>query len=240
LKAFRESLNTRKLKTVTDWLIRVVDVSKHYVTGAFRQDVLHHLTFDLRPGEAVALTGPSGSGKTSLLNLLAGIDVPSAGEIWFQNNGEAQCISRLSERQRALYRRRYAGYVFQFFNLIPSLTVAENVRVSVDLNRMPDLAHEALERLHRLGLGERLDRYPAQLSGGEQQRVAIARALAHRPPLVLADEPTGNLDATNADRVMEMLLQQVRDIGATLVVATHSERVARGADRMMHLAPEIA
>jgi len=226
------------MKTVTDWLIRVVDVSKHYVTGTLRQDVLHHLSFDLIPGEAVALTGPSGSGKTSLLNLLAGIDVPSSGEVWFRNNGNAQCVSKLSERQRALYRRRYAGYVFQFFNLIPSLTVAENVRVSVDLNRVPDLAHEALERLHRLGLENRLDRYPSQLSGGEQQRVAIARALAHRPPLVLADEPTGNLDAANADRVMEMLLQQVYEIGATLVVATHSDRVARGADRIIRLAPE--
>ncbi|ETX04048.1 ABC transporter ATP-binding protein [Candidatus Entotheonella palauensis] len=226
------------MKTVADWLIRVIDVSKHYVTGALKQDVLHHLSFDLTPGEAVALTGPSGSGKTSLLNLLAGIDLPSSGEVWFRNNGDAQCVSGLSERQRALYRRRYAGYVFQFFNLVPSLTVAENVRVSVDLNRVPDLAHEALERLHRLGLGDRLERYPAQLSGGEQQRVAIARALAHRPPLVLADEPTGNLDAANADRVMEMLLQQVREIGATLVVATHSDRVARGADRIIRLVPE--
>ncbi len=228
------------MTTKADWLIRAVDVSKHYVTGDLRQDVLHRLSFELAPGEAVALTGPSGSGKTSLLNLLAGIDVPSAGEVWFQHRGEATCVSGLSERQRALYRRRHAGYVFQFFNLVPSLTVAENVRVSVDLNRLPDLAHEALERLHRLGLGERLDRYPAQLSGGEQQRVAIARALAHRPPLVLADEPTGNLDAANADRVMEMLLQQVREIGATLVVATHSDRVARGADRIIRLAPEIA
>ncbi len=219
-----------------DWLIRVVDVSKHYVTGSLRQDVLHHLSFDLTPGESIALTGPSGSGKTSLLNLLAGIDVPSSGEVWFRNGSDAQCVSRLSERQRALYRRRYAGYVFQFFNLVPSLTVAENVRVSVDLNRVPNLASEALERLHRLGLGDRLDRYPAQLSGGEQQRVAIARALAHRPPLVLADEPTGNLDTANADRVMEMLLQQVREIGATLVVATHSDRVARGADRIIRLA----
>lgn len=221
---------------MVDWLIRVVDVSKHYVTGSLRQDVLHHLSFDLTPGEAVALTGPSGSGKTSLLNLLAGIDVPSAGEVWFRNHGDTQCVSRLSERQRALYRRRYAGYVFQFFNLIPSLTVAENVRVSVDLNRLPELTHEALERLRRLGLGDRLDRYPAQLSGGEQQRVAIARALAHRPPLVLADEPTGNLDAANADRVMQMLWQQVREIGATLIVATHSDRVARGADRIIRLA----
>ena len=227
------------MQTVADWLMHVVDVSKHYVTGGLRQNVLSHLSFDLIRGEAVALTGPSGSGKTSLLNLLAGIDVPSAGEVWFRDNGEAQCVSRLSERQRALYRRRCAGYVFQFFNLIPSLTVAENVRVSVDLNRLPDLAHEALERLHRLGLGGRLDRYPAQLSGGEQQRVAIARALAHRPPLVLADEPTGNLDAANADRVMEMLLQHVHEIGATLVVATHSDRVARRADRVIRLAPEV-
>ncbi len=225
------------MTTVTEWLIRVVDVSKHYVTGTLRQDVLHHLSFELAPGEAVALTGPSGSGKTSLLNLLAGIDVPSSGDIWFHNHGDAMCVSGLSERQRALYRRRYAGYVFQFFNLVPSLTVAENVRVSVDLNRLPELTQEALERLQRLGLGDRLDRYPAELSGGEQQRVAIARALAHRPPLVLADEPTGNLDAANADRVMEMLLQQVREIGSTLVVATHSDRVSRGADRIIRLAP---
>lgn len=219
-----------------NWLIRVVDVSKHYVTGSLKQDVLNDLSFDLIPGEAVALTGPSGSGKTSLLNLLAGIDVPSSGEIWFRNCGDTQCVSKLSERQRALYRRRHAGYVFQFFNLVPSLTVAENVRVSVDLNRVPDLAQEALTRLTRLGLGDRLDRYPAQLSGGEQQRVAIARALAHRPPLVLADEPTGNLDAANADLVIEVLLQQVREIGATLVVATHSERVAQGTDRIIRLA----
>ncbi len=219
-----------------NWLVRVVDVSKHYVTGPLRQEVLNDLSFDLISGEAVALTGPSGSGKTSLLNLLAGIDVPSSGEIWFQHNGDTQCVSKLSERQRALYRRRHAGYVFQFFNLIPSLTVAENVRVSVDLNRAPSLTQEALTRLTRLGLGDHLDRYPAQLSGGEQQRVAIARALAHRPPLVLADEPTGNLDAANADLVIEILLQQVREIGATLVVATHSDRVAQGADRIIRLA----
>ncbi len=223
-------------RNMMDWLVRVVNVSKHYVTGTLRQDVLSGLSFDLLPGEAVALTGPSGSGKTSLLNLLAGIDVPSAGEVWFQNDGDAQCVSKLNERQRALYRRRHAGYVFQFFNLVPSLTVAENVRVSVDLNRVPELTQEALTRLAQLGLGDRLDRYPAQLSGGEQQRVAIARALAHRPPLVLADEPTGNLDAANADLVTEILLQQVREIGATLVVATHSDRVAQGTDRIIRLA----
>ena len=231
-----KSRQPESTKTVTNWLVRVVDVSKHYVTGTLQQNVLHHLSFDLIPGEAVALTGPSGSGKTSMLNLLAGIDVPSSGEIWFHNNGDPQCVSRLSEQQRTLYRRRHAGYVFQFFNLVPSLTVAENVRVSVDLNRVPTLAHEALSRLTQLGLGDCLDRYPAQLSGGEQQRVAIARALAHRPPLVLADEPTGNLDAANAALVIDILLQQVREIGATLVVATHSDRVAQGADRIIRLA----
>lgn len=218
------------------WLIRVQAVSKHYSNGVLRRDVFTHLTFDLHPGESVAVTGPSGSGKTSLLNLLAGIDVPDAGDIWFRDGSHHQCISSLNERKRALYRRRHAGYVFQFFNLIPSLTVAENVRVSVALNRLPNLADEALMRLSRLGLGDRLHDFPDQLSGGEQQRVAIARALAHRPPLVLADEPTGNLDTENAERVIDLLLQQVQEIGAALVVATHSERVARRTDRIISLA----
>jgi putative ABC transport system ATP-binding protein len=142
----------------------------------------------------------------------------------------------LSKRDRAAYRRRNVGYVFQFFNLVPTLTVAENVRLPLVLSGREELLDEALARLTDLGLGDRANDFPSRLSGGEQQRVAIARALAHHPSLVLADEPTGNLDATQAEQVIELLWRHTRGLNAALLVATHSERVAGAADRRIWLA----
>ena len=218
-------------------LLSVASITKHFDDGATRRCVLRDFSLEVAPGERIAVTGPSGSGKTTLLNLLAGLIVPDAGEIVFSPAGERLVVSALSRGERAAYRRHHVGYVFQFFNLIPTLTVAENVRLPLVLSGREALAGEALERLDALGLADRGHAFPAQLSGGEQQRVAIARALAHRPSLMLADEPTGNLDAAQADQVIELLWQHTRAVNAAVVVATHSERVADAAHRRVRLGP---
>ena len=217
-------------------LLHVASVAKHFDDGATRRSVLRDFSLDIEPGERIAVTGPSGSGKTTLLNLLAGLIVPDMGDITFSGSGQHLVISKLARGARTAYRRNYVGYVFQFFNLIPTLTVAENVRLPLVLSNRGSLAGEALARLDTLGLAGRADAFPAQLSGGEQQRVAIARALAHRPPLVLADEPTGNLDASQAEQVIELLWRHARAVNAAVVVATHSERIAEAADRRVRLA----
>jgi putative ABC transport system ATP-binding protein len=174
-------------------------------------------------------------GKTTLLNMIAAVETPDDGEIVFTASGEALSLSGLSARQRSRYRREHIGYVFQFFNLVPTLTVAENVRMPLELVGRRDRLEEALARVAQMGLGDRLHAFPHQLSGGEQQRVALARALAHQPQLVLADEPTGNLDAATGARVKDLLWREVRTSGAALVVATHSETVAATADRQIVL-----
>jgi len=169
-------------------------------------------------GEFVVLLGPSGSGKSTLLNILGGLDTPTSGEIRFLD----QDLTRADEPTLTRYRRQHVGFVFQFYNLIPSLTARENVALVTDIADDPMPADEALRWV---GLGERLDHFPAQLSGGEQQRVAIARAVVNRPKLILADEPTANLDDAAAARVVDLLSEQAARHGATLVVATHDARV---------------
>ena len=218
-------------------LVRLVGISKRYVDGVRERTVLRDFSLEIARGESIAVMGPSGSGKTTLLNVLAGLLVPDAGEVWYDGPEGPSNIAGLPPRERALFRRHHVGYVFQFFNLVPTLTVEENVRVPLELTRQRALEHEALARLARLGLADRTRDFPRHLSGGEQQRVAIARAVAHRPALVLADEPTGNLDADSAERVMDLLWEMVRAVPAALIVATHSERVARRADRCVRLAP---
>jgi putative ABC transport system ATP-binding protein len=190
---------------------------------------LDQITLSIEQGEWVAVTGPSGSGKTTLLNVLSGLDRPTEGTV---RVGEAE-LHRLLPRQLARYRQRGVGLIFQQFHLMPYLTAVENVMLAQHVHSVADRA-EAAAALDRVGLGDRLDHLPSQLSGGEQQRVAIARALINQPPLILADEPTGNLDAENEARVLE-LLAEAHGQGHTLVLVTHAAALAARADREIRL-----
>jgi len=214
-------------------LIQARGLGKTYQEGSRRLVVLEGADLRVDVGECVALLGRSGSGKSTLLNLLAGIDRPDAGEIRIDGHD----LHRLPERERTLFRRRHIGFIYQFFNLIPTLTVAENVRLPLELNGWDEARTVARidTLLTGLGLQGRADTFPDRLSGGEQQRVAVARALAHAPRLVLADEPTGNLDAATGRHMLGLLLGLTRDAGHTLVVVTHSGEVARRADRLLVL-----
>lgn len=207
--------------------------------GDARRWILRDVGFAARAGEVVAVCGPSGSGKSTLLSLLGGLRVPDEGSIRVNVDVDGRDVAlrvdQLSEADRVRYRRRHVGFIFQFFNLLPTLTVEENVLLPRRLNRLSGGSAQALKRLEPLGVGDLSGRFPGSLSGGEQQRVAIARALSHAPPLLFADEPTGNLDAENADRVVECLWEQVRDTGAALVIATHNVRIAEQADRVVAL-----
>ena len=214
-------------------LLAVTQLTKTYRSGGKLQTVFDHLDFRVQPGEVAALLGASGSGKTTLLNLLSGIDSPDAGSVWI----DAADIHALPEPERTLFRRRHIGFVFQFFNLIPTLTVGENVALPMELaGHGPQRARERTgELLEQVGLGGMAGRYPETLSGGEQQRTAVARALSHQPRLLLADEPTGNLDESTGGRVMALLTGLAREQGTTMVVVTHSRSVARAADRVWQL-----
>jgi putative ABC transport system ATP-binding protein len=191
------------------------------------------MCIDVAIGETVALRGRSGSGKSTLLNLISGIDAPDSGEVEVAGRN----VTLMSERERTLFRREYIGFVYQAFNLVPTLTVADNIRLVLELNSVA--RSEAEERIRYLldavGLSDRAMSYPDILSGGEQQRVAIARALAHQPILLLADEPTGNLDDHSAEVVLQLLDKLVRQAGGTMIVATHSAGVAAFADRTLEL-----
>ncbi len=195
--------------------------------------VLNRVSLQFEPGEFVVLLGNSGSGKSTLLNLISGIDQPSSGTIRINDLD----ITDLDEKSRTLFRRDRVGFVFQFFNLIPTLTVLENVTLPQELaGKSPAAARQsALALLNQVGLGDRLDTYPDKLSGGQQQRVAIARALAHDPQVILADEPTGNLDEETGDRVLELLLNLTRNTHKTLIMATHNPDIARHADRVLRV-----
>lgn len=217
------------------WLLRVGNLSRSYRDAGETRQVLSGVSFELAAGEVLAVTGPSGSGKSTLLNLLAGVLPADSGSIALALPDRVADYARLSPGALRRLRRRHIGYVFQFFNLVPTLTVRENVLLPLELNRRGDLAAGALARLQTLGLGARLDDFPEHLSGGERQRTAIARALAHRPELVIADEPTGNLDANNAQRVSDLLMREVRELGSVLVIATHNEAIAASADRVLRL-----
>ena len=217
------------------WILELAGVSLSYADGRARRRVLAGVDLSLSAGEVVALRGPSGSGKTTLLNLAAGLVLPDAGSVRLNTAGGVRTVSGEDEAGRAACRRDHMGYVFQFFNLVPTLTVRENVLLPLELAGREALAERALARLETLGLGDRGDDFPERLSGGERQRVAIARALAHEPALVLADEPTGNLDAANAANVAGLLWQEVRRLGGALLVATHDEAIAARAARVVDL-----
>ena len=221
-------------------LIRLEELSKSYEEAGQARVVLNELNREFAAGEFVCLLGKSGSGKSTLLNLISGIDAPTSGDVFIRaetgvNDGEI-AIARLNDHDRTLFRRQHIGIIFQFFNLIPTLTVLENVTLPLELaGRRQGARDQGVSLLERVGLGDRLDTYPDKLSGGEQQRVAISRALAHDPLLILADEPTGNLDEETGETVLDLLLELTRDAGKTLFMATHAPEVARLADRVLHL-----
>lgn len=211
-------------------LLSLRDVSKTYATPEGELEVLKGIDFDLASAESVALTGESGSGKSTLLHLVGGLDQADSGTILVGNRD----IAKLSDRDRAAYRRLEVGLIFQQFNLIPSLDVGANISFHARLAGRHKPQWEA-ELVETLGIASLMKRYPEQLSGGQQQRVAIARTLAARPPLVLADEPTGNLDETTGDTVLGLMLSLTKTSGAALLMVTHSLRLARMLDRSVLL-----
>lgn len=195
--------------------------------------MLDGVDLDVAPGEFVAIRGRSGSGKSTLLNLVGGIDAADSGKVVVADRE----LSALSERDRTLFRRKHVGFVYQAFNLVPTLNVADNIRLVLELNGVEN--EEASTRIGELldavQLGDRADSFPDLLSGGEQQRVAIARALSHRPAVLIADEPTGNLDDRTAERILALLDELVRQHGGTMLIATHSQRIAESCDRIVEL-----
>lgn len=213
-------------------MIEVRALTKSIDTGTHRVDILKGIDLEIPKGQFAAIMGPSGSGKSTLLGLLAGLDTPTSGQVLL----DGQDITRLSEDEMALVRGRKIGFVFQSYHLIPTLTAEENVTLPMELAGGESGGRErARELLQRVGLKGRFDHYPVQLSGGEQQRVALARAFALRPPILLADEPTGNLDSATGKVVLELLLALNREQGATMVLVTHEQALADSADRRIVL-----
>jgi len=209
------------------------DLTKSYYEGDVQRVVLQNAHAEFQPGEITAILGKSGSGKSTLLNLISAIDIPDGGQIWV----DGQDLSALSERERTRFRRSRIGFIFQFFNLIPTLTVGENISLPLELNNIP--RSQAHKRVHDLldivGLLDRRETFPEKLSGGEQQRVALARALVHDPLLILADEPTGNLDEETGAQMISLLAGLARERHRTLLLVTHSRQVASHADRVLRL-----
>ncbi len=217
-------------------LVQLAGLSKSYTEAGQERAVLQAIDWSFPAGQFTGLFGRSGSGKSTLLNLISGIDKPSGGQVFIREKDDVVELTGLSEHHRTLFRRRNIGIVFQFFNLIPTLTVLENVALPIELAGEERKGHRRAEALlERVGLGNRLDTYPDRLSGGEQQRVAIARALVHDPALLLADEPTGNLDEGTGDAVLDLLLELTRGAGKTLIMATHDPQIAQHADQVLYL-----
>ena len=213
--------------------IQLRNLSKSFTEGRRQHRVLDAVSTDFLRGETVAVRGRSGSGKSTLLNLIGGIDTPDAGRITVAGVE----LTGLSERDRTLFRRRHIGFVYQAFNLVPTLDVADNIRLVLELNGVPtgEAERRIQELLDAVGLGDRAASFPDVLSGGEQQRVAIARALCHEPAVVIADEPTGNLDDATAETVLGLLDRLVRERGGTMLIATHSAQVAAVCDREIEI-----
>ena len=213
-------------------MVRVAGLTKQVTTGDSELTILRDVSFSIAPGEAVAVVGASGSGKSTLLGLLAGLDTPTAGSV--QIDGED--LFTLDEDGRAALRARLLGFVFQSFNLLPAMTALENVMLPLELAGAANAAAEAKSLLGRVGLAQRLNHYPKQLSGGEQQRVAIARAFVTQPRLLLADEPTGNLDADTGAGIIELMFDLNRERGTTLVLVTHDMDLSQRCSRSLRLA----
>ena len=212
-------------------ILEIRSLTKSYTTGAGRLTVLKNVSFTLEPAATCSILGPSGSGKTTLLGLAAGLDQPTSGSVILKGIA----LAEISEDARARVRNQYVGFVFQNFQLIPTLTALENVTVPMELRGDRSARSLARDLLQRVGLDERRDHYPAQLSGGEQQRVALARAFINRPKILFADEPTGNLDAETSQGVIEIMLDLNRSAGTALVLVTHDPDVARLTERTIRL-----
>lgn len=212
-------------------MLEVQELTKTYKSGNKELTVLNEVSFKLEPGDTFSIVGPSGSGKTTLLGLCAGLDRASSGNVVL--NGTP--LDQLSEDERAALRNQHVGFIFQNFQLIPTLTALENVMVPLELLGQKGAAKTAMELLQRVGLGDRHDHYPAQLSGGEQQRVSLARAFANRPKILFADEPTGNLDEDTAQKVEDLLFQLNEEAGTTLVLVTHNLDLAAKTQRIIKL-----
>jgi putative ABC transport system ATP-binding protein len=215
-----------------DGIVRTDALGKTVPNGASGLTILSDVSFHVRAGEAVAIVGASGSGKSTLLGLLAGLDTPTEGKVHI----DGQDLFALDEDGRAAVRARMVGFVFQSFQLLPAMTALENVMLPLELAGSTQAAADARQMLARVGLAERLNHYPKQLSGGEQQRVAIARAFVTAPALLLADEPTGNLDAATGDQIIDLMFGLNRERGTTLILVTHDEALSRRCDRMLRLA----
>jgi putative ABC transport system ATP-binding protein len=210
-------------------VIRTRGLSKVYRSGAVEVQALRGVDFEAAPGEFIVILGPSGSGKSTFLNLIGGLDQASSGEAWFLDHE----LTGMRESELTRYRRDHVGFIFQFYNLVPSLTARENVSLVTEIASRPMKAEEALALV---GLSDRLDHFPSELSGGEQQRVAIARAVAKRPDLMLCDEPTGALDSKTGIMVLEALLKVNREFGTTTLVITHNQAIGAIASRVIRFA----
>lgn len=217
----------------TESIVRVLGIHKYFTRGAERVDVLQDLSLEVPNGEFLALMGPSGSGKTTLLNLIAGLDTPSTGEVWVGD----QLISSMSEAQLARWRTRNVGFIFQFYHLLPVLTAYENVELPLLLLPLSGAKRreQVMTALELVGLTDRVHHRPGQLSGGQQQRVGIARAIVTDPTLIVADEPTGDLDARSADEILNLLGELQRSLEKTIIMVTHDPRAAERARRVLHL-----
>lgn len=206
-------------------LLRASHISKQIISAENRIDILQDVNLEIKFGESVAILGASGSGKTTLLTLLAGLDLPTSGDIYIENNH----VSQMSEEERAMVRKNYVGFIFQSFQLLPSLTALENVMLPLEIQYVPfDLAKkQAIKWLEKMGLSHRLSHYPAQLSGGEEQRVAIARAFVTQPQIIFADEMTGNLDEKTGHVISDVLFSLNNDFKTTLLLVTHDAVLAQ-------------
>ena len=217
--------------------VQVQDLQRVFKLGDTDVHALRGIDLDIKKGEFIVILGPSGSGKTTLLNMIGGIDLPTSGDV----KVEAESISKYNLTSLATFRRKKVGWIFQFFNLIPSLSAWENVGLALELTDDPDhkdkkkVYDRAIKMLEHVGLGEKVDRFPSQLSGGEQQRVAIARALVKNPAIVVADEPTGNLDWSTGQVIADLLKRMNHELGITFIVVSHDISITKYADRVYHL-----
>lgn len=212
-------------------ILRAENLKKTYESGGRTLTVLDHVNFDIQPGDTFSIVGPSGSGKTTLLGLCAGLDRASSGSVYLNDIR----LDTLSEDERAAVRNQYVGFIFQNFQLLPTLTALENVMVPLELRGEKGASRTAKELLERVGLGQRGHHYPTQLSGGEQQRVSLARAFANRPKILFADEPTGNLDADTSATVIDLIFELNREAGTTLVLVTHDLELAARTQRVIRI-----